>query len=346
MNLFLRISGTAIVILLLLCSCDRKPTEPTDVVRDYRMYAMDRHVEGVVYGYSPLTNELDTLHVPADAGGPFAVSRNGLWLYMNSDMGVIRVNASDGTVKDTFLLSGPYVKAVYSPDGRYLAFCGSASGFTIVRSDDHSCVLRNCPGGSYGSFSPDGDRFYTASDTLVRVYDVADKNPWPVHMRTFNLGIRWVAVADDEEVWYMAQHNYICAGYVTIWKETTNDLIYRQIVPYWVGDINMTSDRDYLFWVDGRPLITYCSGENRNMVFRFSTRDSKIDTFMVGGMFPQEYPYGLGPEEIEITPDGRWLVVVDQSSRGLVTIDLRTREAVHFCRLPEGNEIHGWVCQS
>jgi len=317
------IAGSILGLCFYFIACDgKKPVEPKPP-KDYVVYFQDGGTIDTYYAFHPLTGALDSFTLPADHrfGWQMAVSADGKRLFVPEPTTVAVVDIESRTI----LTQLPYKATggvAVSPDGQLLAVLGE--NLHILRTSDFSVVFHDTDKVGQGRFSTDSKSFYCGAGGA---YKLTLDTGFPVTKKVFSDGgVISIIPSRDESKWFL----YLYAGWYQSWFEvydvTSDSIIYRESLVPGTGDIEITPDGKYLFYTNPGNMLSW-RGPDSLFVFDIdkNRRYRSIPAFVVNG---SRDTLDRSPDEMTITPEGRWLVMAGGADGvgGLIAFDVEKME--------------------
>ena len=342
----LAIAGLA---LLWSFGCDDKPTEhlatePTEP-RDYAAYFCNNlHNEGNSYfAYHPLTNELDSFYLPFE-NRP-VVSADGRSMYIRDNTrNVTAIVDLDSREIIGHLPYGYPIAA--SPDGEWLAVYDN--GLHLL----HSCAYREVFYDSSlagGVFSRNSLRFYGAPKA-GGVYRLdLSRPPFSVTRRSLPFGmVTDLAPSPDESRLYLYLQSRSWDHYFVVLDWDRDSLIFTHYFWPGFGSLEAALDGHYVFYTNAGTMMGSTPGAPWVMVYD-ARRNVAAPVITTVGILDSPFVQGALLDEMCVTPDGRWLVVLSAKSYPFVlTVDIERMAIAHYVKFPD--EIfpffEGLACQS
>ena len=218
-----------------------------------------------------------------------------------------------------------YGRVTVSPDGRLMAL--RDYGVTILNTYDYSVVFQADDTVGIGAFSSDSKSFYAPSNGYI--YKVRLEGDFP-ETRTY-LGhrqFRRMIPSLDEDKWFIYSHVGTCLSAFEVYDPALDSIIFTQLLSPGLGDIALTPDGRYVFYTNADYPISYCITPPPVIHVHDVHSNEPLPPISLAGAADSLFPSGVAPNSIEITPDGRWLVGLDDYYFFLVAVDLETMEVV------------------
>jgi hypothetical protein len=328
------------------------PTSP----RDYPLYYYD--LGDRYYRIHAVTGQVDTLQIPIESTCfPWSsiprctnmrASADGKLLFVTELDTTFVVNVADCIIIERLPYDGVNGVSV-SPDGKKIAILGQ--GLYLLSSSDYSVVFHSGATLGNGNFSADSRSFYASGEGGV--YKVALDSTRTMTRKTFPQ--RWVMEAIpsiDESKWYLCTYaGWDCSIQtmaVEVYDVASDSITSRvsgRCHKYDWPDIELTSNGKYLVYAvrpSKLPQIIIEPPFLRPLFGIYAVGGDRLTPLAID--FDGNNNTEFKPAEIEITPDGRW--VVGTVSRNLILIDLRTLHGRGLNLAGGSGEFYGLTCHN
>ena len=321
-----------IAVCLSGCDCD-KPTEPKpEELKDYSVYFCAPGYSPELFIFHPTTRVIDSIEIPWEPTEGVTVSADGERLYLAQRSSVVVVD-TDSFSLITELPFVPRLWPAVSPNNEYLAIPGD--DLNILRTSDYSVLFSDTDITEFGKFSSDSRDFYCAagwssvSSGLVYKVDLSDGS-FPVERHPFDDGgVVHVVPSIDDTKWFL----YLRLPSMWTWAFEVYDVAldsvtFRDVLVPGVGDVAITPDGHTAFYTNpGRSSTDPIAPPGFTI---FDVDANMIDTVVEDIEFFTGSTWMASPNQIVVTPDGRWLVILG-GSLGLGVLylyDIEKRELV------------------
>ena len=307
------------------CDCD-KPTEPDpEELKDYAVYFCDPGSPPELFVFHPTTRVIDSIEIPWEPDEGVTVSADGERLYLAQRSSVVVVD-TDSFSLITELPYEPRLWPAVSPNNEYLAITGL--DLHILSTSDYSLVFSDTSGVWSGHFSANSETFYCLSNGIYRV-DLAD-TLYPVVRTPISDGtVTKVIPSEDESLWFMYKRlPSLWTSAFEVYDVLQDSIIFRQVLVPGFGQIAITPDGSTVFYTNpGR------SSTDPPVMPGFTIFDvdaNMIDTVVEDIDFFTGSNWMAHPNQMVVTRDGRWLVILGGSLglRVLYLYDIEKRELV------------------
>jgi hypothetical protein len=210
----------------------------------------------------------------------------------------------------------PRLWPAVSPNNEYLAITGD--DLHILRTSDYSLLFSDTDITDFGKFSSDSRDFYCAagwssvSSGLVYKVDLSDGS-FPVERHPFDDGgVVHVVPSIDETKWFLylnVPSIWTCA--FQVYDVAMDTVIFREVLVPGAGDVAITPDGHTAFYTNpGRSITDPIAPPGFTI---FDVDANMIDTVVEDIEFFTGSTWMASPNQIVVTPDGRWLVILGGS---------------------------------
>ena len=332
-----------LVCVAYLVSCDGKATQPKPIPedpKDYPVYFCDTEVTPPkLFIYHPVTRQVDSIEIPWRPKKGVTVSADGKRLYLAQRNSVVVLD-TDSLFLIAELLYEPDWPVAVSPDNNYVAIPGD--DLHILRTTDYSLVFSDTDRTENGRFSGDSKSFYCAagwgpgSQGVVYKVDCFDSSP-TVSRRYFAYGgVFRVVPSYDEAKWFLYLNiGPYCNWAFAVYDVPRDSIVFTKNLCAGAGDIEISPDGKYAYFTNPGTLhLCYCFD---TCVTVFDVEANDIERTIATPRHMENYPFL--PGDMAITPDGRWLVVLNGvSPQQLYLYDLIRKRLVDY----KYDENHGF----
>jgi len=325
------------VMLCIGIGCDDNPTGPGDPTESYRIFMLD-NMNYALYSYWPAKDSIDfyPLLIPFING--MAVSPDGERLYVSWMSRSLDVRDTDSGFTDT-TMQYPYdslLTPVVSPDGQYLALLGDY--LLILRTSDFAVVFLDSNDASAGRFSDDSRSLYVgvrneATDSydvgIVAVEDsVLTRKSFPglsvFQVQSVNDGGNWLIYADagTSDCQFLD------------YDPALDSIVFTEDIGPGHGYFVVAPDGNRAYYANAGTAENPGLGEPNFRVYNIRQhsliRTVSTEISWDGASIPSPL---FCPGEMVITPDGRYLVMLQGGDRfpgRYLTYDLLAEKFVAF----------------
>ncbi|UCC45651.1 MAG: hypothetical protein JSU65_06955 [Candidatus Zixiibacteriota bacterium] len=351
MRVILALAVTLVAGLVIGLSCD-KATEPEPTgPKEYPVYFADPNTHSA-FVYDPLTGKVDSLPIHADTRDGMRVSPDGRTLYMSNYYSVVALDLV-GMSFSTVLARRAKFGVVPSPDGRLLAALGDdldiydLESMSLIHHDTNE-VLNGC-------FAIDSKRFHVVAKTgggqLPHVYTVNLGSGNQVTRTFFSQRAPRVIVPDsDSSHWYLIQSVGMFLDRFEVYDVSADSIIFADDLVPGNGRIAVSPDGRYVFYTNVGPFLDIGQPDPPYTITVYDTEtNQRVKEIRTVGVFGNDtLETEMAVFEVCCTPDGRWLVGIDNAlTFGIITVDLETLEVARWDELERYSPFKQWLsCQS
>jgi len=341
------VAGTlALCIYFATCNCDG-PLEPVPQ-KDYVVYFTDAENVGQFFGYHVLTGKLDSFYIPIKPECGMTVSADGKKLYIALRDSSFVVDLEDHE-NVTRLPYGAQGGIAVSSDNQLLAILGAESINILSTSDYNSVVLHDTDYAYYGTFSADSRSFYCrggASGASYVYKAVLDGSSPVIRKRFSDWGIGEVVPSIDESTWFVYTGWDLCHMALQVFDVASDSVVFYYYFEPGNGELELTPDGKHLFFTYPDYRITYCFPAKSSFTI-YDVNESQISNVIVSiDSLDPAIPDFYEISEIEITPDGRWLVGMDSNLPALIVVNITTMQLKRHIVLSGPRDLYGLTCQN
>ena len=315
-----------ICVLVLLwataCHDDDRGTGPRRAAKDYPVYIGDVNWSRLLV-YHPVSRRLDSIPLPFAARNGVVASADGSLLYA--------VNRTKVTVLDTKTFAivaelpyGSLADAAVSRDGRFLAVAGD--GLQILRTSDYSVIYSDTVECTDATFSYDCRHFYctvgwgTSTSGVTYMLELSTLPHRPVRLAPPEGGVLQTVPTHDNSklLRYLTFGTALCA--FEVYDIESDSITFQEILQPGYGEIRLSVDGKYAFYTNcGIYPSDYPPSPGTLTIFDIEANAVHdviwaYDSVQADCVAP--------PDEMAVTPDGRWLVFLGGSGIGQVDIYL------------------------
>lgn len=343
------IAVAIILSLSFISGCDDKPTKPV-AAKDYVVYFGDSGNDTMLYGYHPATGLVDSIVLPRQLIPTliFDISSDGRLLYLPTANSIMVFDLINRTVvsEHPIELGG---EVAVSPDGRHLALMrgsGPVKKFFIFSLADFSVVYLDTIYTGNGVFSDDGNEFYCYaedSDGWMYVYIVDLANSFRVTRKYFSGAVIHMLPNMDMSRWFIMMRISDDISQFLVYDVARDSIMFARLLIPGAGEIELTPDNRFV--VITQPGTMFNEVPDVDYFTIYSVERNAIDQLVT----PWEYPNPLFDEigQIELTPDGRWLVGLPGYITGeLFAYDMTSRTFERFTLVNRSMWAYPMRCQA
>ena len=308
------VAGLAVIgAWLYLAGCDNdSPTGPVPP-KDYPVYFTDIN-DTTSFIYTPATGTIDSFHLPFKVDfrrDGMRSTADGRQLYVSTRDSTMVLDLATGEL--SMFSSDGAREVAFSADGQLMAIQGDE--LSIVRTSDQSLVYFDTSATSWGVFSANSQSFYAVSNYAA--YKVSLDSSFAVTRKSFGTLYR-ILPSIDECKWFLIVGGGIgyCFG---VYDPVADSVVFWDSCSPGFGDMALTPDNRYLFFAkptdcrdmfpDWIPSIVAFDVENN----RIHTEINPIGFYFYNG---DSISVDLDIADLQITPDGRWLVGIEAGCLG------------------------------
>jgi len=330
------------------CSGDKAlaPTAP----KDYPVYFCIAGAGNWYFEYHPSTNRVDSFYVPFQTSFGIDVSADGTRLFIGGANSIAVVDLDSKTIIEELPYKGD---VVVSPDNRWLAVTGQ--DVYILQASDYSVVLHDTmKTGWSGSFAPYSGRFYcpvydsNGFQDLVLTIDFQNE-PALSETAIPGGGVWNVIPSPDEGYWYLYLIDDFCVSRFQKYSPALGTVIKEDRLLPGHGEIDISPNGRYVFYsAPGATFIPALWGCDppKPAFFVYDTWSNRKIEITTERIIEEPVPEDMFVKEMEITPDGRWLVAIDARWTSVVAaVDLTTMTVNKCVRLLGLRQFYSLTCQ-
>jgi hypothetical protein len=327
-----------------LAGCSKKGTNPQPA-KDYTVYFYDAyHNEGNWhFTYHPTSNTIDSVWLPY--ASPPLISADGKKMYNWNEMDdMIDVRELDSfTLIDRLPYRAPLS---VSPDNQLMAVRDQGDDLYVLRTSDYSEVFSDTTTLGGGVFSSNSQRFYgLPTDGGIIKIDLTD-SLFSTTRFSLPFGVvRHIRPSKDETRLFLYLHRYGFDHYFAVYDIAADSLIFSEYLWPGFGKLEITPNGRYVFYTNPGTMLGSTPGPPWITVY--DVRKNEIHTrISTAGLLDEPDQYGVPLDDICITPDGRWLVVLPVKSFPFIfTVDMHTMTITKHLKLGHWM-VTGLACQN
>ncbi|MGH8015071.1 MAG: hypothetical protein ACREBV_02655 [Candidatus Zixiibacteriota bacterium] len=318
-----------------LPTCD-KPFEPVGVLKDYPAYFFDliSNDSNWYFVYHPTANTIDSIYLPY-ASLPI-VSADGKKLYIQ-DSGATSVAVLE-TDSFTVIDRLPYEAVLsVSPDNQLIF--ARKNGMNLLKTSDYSVIYQDSRIGD-GRFSKNSKRLYGLSNTgrVIHRIEISDSVFESAQFNTPFGVVRDLEPSKDESklLLYLVT---TFGDYFAVHDIALDSIIFLEAQQPGYGEMEITPNGRYVFYTDPGQGMLGIGGPGWISVYDVAC-NRVLTRITTEGVLDPPNQLGLPINEINITPDGRWLVALTDyfTSPGTIfTVDIKRLAVVKHTRIGNGN---------
>ncbi len=345
--------GWAVVALglsLIVIGCsDDKALAPVEQ-KDYPVYFCAAGAGNWYFEYHPSTNRADSFYVPFQVSFGIDVSADGTRLFIGGANSIAVADLDSKTIVEELPYKGD---VIVSPDNRWLAVTGQ--DVYILRASDYSIIFHDTTKTGWGgAFAPYSDRFYCPAydsngfQDLVLTIDFQNE---PVLARTaIPGGGVWNAIpSPDESYWYLYLANGFCISRFQKYSPVFGRVIQEEKLLPGSGEIDISPDGRFVFYSAPGPTFIpalYRCDPPKPAFYVYDARYNRKIEIPTDSIIEEPVPEDMFVKEMEITPDGKWLVAIDARwASAVAAVDLATLTVSKCLRLKGARSFYSLTCQ-
>jgi len=315
------------------CNCD-KPTEPEpDGSKDYSVYFCDPGPPAELFVFHPTTRVIDSVEIPWEPHEGVTVSADGERLYLALRNSIVVVD-TDSFSLITELPYAPRFWPAVSPNNEYLGITGD--DLYILGTSDYSVVFSDTDLTEFGRFSSNSKSFYCnagwSPDSRGIVYKLGLSNsPFSVERQVIEDGgvFQIVPSIDDTEWFLYLRLPPLWTWAFEVYDVALDSIIFRDVLTPGAGQLAITPDGQTVFYTNPGRSSTDPLAPPAFTIFDIGA--NAIDTVVEDIDFFSDSTWLASPNNMVVTPDGRWLVILGGSLAQFVVYlyDIQKRELVY-----------------
>ncbi|MBK7142830.1 MAG: hypothetical protein IPH75_12200 [bacterium] len=338
-----------VLLMLLLGSCDRKPSEPVEP-REYAIWMSEGIIQnpGVypVYRWSTLTQRLDTFYSNWNTASGFDVSSDGNKLFVE-DHGVLNILDADslGLIDQ---LTNTHLDGTCGSN-KYLVTQQNGD-LSVLRQSDLSPILQDTLQVRSAFIGGDNRIFYGLvgspnRDTVISF--PLDRSREPILTPLpHGAGRQIISIHNGSKFLLYLQYNTFDWAFAVYDVPLDSFVYWHPLTPGW-GEVAVTPDEHYAVitnpgtWLIGPP------PPSSFLIFDLETNDSAMEVD-VRPILPDTMLYGdrMPLSEVSITPDGKRALLVGRNGGHFVIYNFETKNLETYTHAGYNMQLIEATCQN